>query len=161
MPYFLGGCGCRWGEVCFSKKHQSNPIYFMFLLARWHIFMNILESETNKSLVEWDLFFGYPMVAFVGEEPRRRRIGKAGGCSGYDATASTAPYVLGVHDTKSGWCRMRYAINPMLERGQPKNQKKTTHPGKNELGVPTKTGAQNIYCIHPPFSQSPFWLQKP
>eukprot|EP00435_Cladocopium_sp_Y103_P001321 s3583_g1.t1 len=34
-------------------------------------------------------------------------------CYGYDDVASTAPYVVGVQDTKSGWCRSRYAINPL------------------------------------------------
>ena len=35
-------------------------------------------------------------------------------CYGYDNVASTAPYVVGLQDTKSGWCRMRSAINPLL-----------------------------------------------
>lgn len=34
-------------------------------------------------------------------------------CYGYDDVASTAPYVVGLQDTKSGWCRMRSAINPL------------------------------------------------
>jgi hypothetical protein len=59
----------------------------------------------------YDFFKPLPMSRQVTAQAKIEAVAT---CYGYEDVASSAPYVVGLQDTKSGWCRMRSAINPLL-----------------------------------------------